>query len=78
MPLEHTAPTLFRYLQTTGVPRIVELITTRARFGTTAAVLAMPDFSAISGWFDTWAGHRVGGSMEYRRHWGRCGPIELR
>ncbi len=54
LPLEYPAPAMLRYLQTTGVPRIVELIATRAWFGTTAAVLAMPDFAAVPGWSDTW------------------------
>lgn len=54
-PVDYTAPVLFRYLQTTGVPRFVELNATPAWFGTTAAVLAMPDFSGVTGWLDTWA-----------------------
>jgi len=55
MALEYTAPVLFRYRQTTGTPRFVELIATRAWIGNTAVVLAMPDFSALAGWSDTWA-----------------------
>ncbi len=54
MALEYDAPVLFRYRQTTGTPRFVELIATRAWIGSTTAVLAMPDFSALAGWSDTW------------------------
>ncbi|MHB1328275.1 MAG: COG1470 family protein [Gemmatimonadales bacterium] len=52
--LEYDAPVLFRYRQTTGTPRFVELIATRAWIGSTAVVLSTPDFSALAGWSDTW------------------------
>lgn len=54
MSLEYDTPVLFRYRQTTGTPRFVELIATPAWIGSTTAVLAMPDFSALAGWSDTW------------------------
>ncbi|MDX2059616.1 MAG: hypothetical protein SFV24_17530 [Gemmatimonadales bacterium] len=54
-PIEYTAPVLFRYITTTGIPRVVELNATPAWVGSTAAVVTMPDFSAVAGWSDVWA-----------------------
>ncbi|MEZ4456493.1 MAG: hypothetical protein R2882_08085 [Gemmatimonadales bacterium] len=53
-PLEYTGGALVRYLQTTGVPRIVELWATAGWIANTTTTMAMPEFTGITGWDDTW------------------------
>lgn len=55
LPLEYTSSATFRYLQTSGTPRIVQLVATPGWVGALSATLTMPDFTGVAGWLDSWA-----------------------
>lgn len=55
LPLVYNVDARLYYIQTSGIPRAVDLVATPGWVASTTATLTMPDFSAVTGWSDTWA-----------------------
>ena len=53
-PVDYNSVVTLTYQQQTGVPRPVSILATSAYLGSTNVTLALPNFTGVTGWDDSW------------------------